>query len=148
MNKEMSKRLIKVTKYCRGTVELFTFVLTGEDSKWTFGYCRHPYGSQSGVLFLTFLPWQEIFYRVLNYCAEVDDVRLVAFLDRLYSLPVPVAGTCLYVPTSSKPFICPCPSDLSLPSIPENVRHFFCGKVCRLYKTIILTFIFIPEECQ
>ncbi len=98
-------------------------MLTGEDSKWTYGYCRHHNGSQTGVVFLTFLPWQEIFYRVLNYCAEIDEMKLVAFLDRLYTLPVPEAGTCLYVPTvtNAKPFICPCPSDLSLPSIPENV---------------------------
>ncbi|OXA57993.1 DENN domain-containing protein 1B [Folsomia candida] len=112
-----------------GTVELFTYVLTGEDSKWTFGYCRHHNGSQSGVVFLTFLPWQEIFYRLLNYCAEIDEVKVVAFLDRLYTIPVPESGTCLYVPTSSKPFICPVAlsSDLSLPSIPENrnVSEFY-----------------------
>lgn len=57
--------------------------------------------------------------------AEIDEMKLVAFLDRLYTLPVPDAGTCLYVPTitNSKPFICPIPGDLSLPSIPENVRN-------------------------
>lgn len=104
------------------TVELFTFVLTNEDSKWTFGYCRHPHGSKSCVLFLTFLPWQEIFYRALNFLAELDDhTKLAGFLEKMYFTSVPEAGTCLYVPTHAKPFICPCPSDLSLPSIPENV---------------------------
>ncbi|ODN06480.1 DENN domain-containing protein 1A [Orchesella cincta] len=109
------------------TVELFTFVLTNEDSKWTFGYCRHPHGSKSCVLFLTFLPWQEIFYRALNYVAEVDDEKLTSFLERMYATPVPDAGTCLYITTHAKPFICPCPSDLSLPSIPENrnVSEFY-----------------------
>ncbi|CAL8143656.1 unnamed protein product [Orchesella dallaii] len=109
------------------TVELFTFVLTNEDSKFTFGYCRHPHGSKSCVLFLTFLPWQEIFYRALNYVAEVDDEKLTSFLERMYATPVPDAGTCLYITTHAKPFICPCPSDLSLPSIPENrnVSEFY-----------------------
>lgn len=113
------------------TVELFTFVLTNEDSKWTFGYCRHPPGAAGGgaraksvCVFLTFLPWQEIFYRALNYLAEVvqEDGKLLAFLERMYGTQVPEPGTCLYVPTHQKPFICPCPSDLSLPSIPENVN--------------------------
>lgn len=108
------------------TVELFTFVLTNEDSKWTFGYCRHPPGATRGksvCVFLTFLPWQEIFYRALNYLAEVvqEDGKLLAFLERMYGTQVPEPGTCLYIPTHQKPFICPCPSDLSLPSIPENV---------------------------
>ncbi len=104
-------------------MELFTFVLTSGDSKWTFGYCRHPpSGGRTCTVFLSFLPWQEIFYRTLNYCAELEDSLLVFFLERMHNTPIPDAGTCLYIPTHSKPFICPCPSDFSLPSIPENVR--------------------------
>lgn len=110
-------------------MELFTFVLTSGDSKWTFGYCRHPIGAKKGIIFLTFLPWQEIFFRALNLCAEMSEENLKIFLHKLYTTPVPDGSTCLYVPTHSKPFICPCPKDLSLPSIPENVSQISrCSK--------------------
>jgi len=104
-----------------GVVEVFTFVLTSGDSKWTFGYCRHPPGVKTVTLFLSFLPWQEIFYRTLNYSAELDPADLVTFLERMYVAPIPEAGTCIYIPMIPKPFVCACPSDFALPSIPENV---------------------------
>ena len=109
-------------------VDLFTFVLTSGDSKWTFGYCRHPPHARKATVFLSFLPWQEIFYRCLNHCAEADPAVLEHFLLTMYNSPVPEPGTCIYIPTMTKPFIYPCPPDLGLSSIPENVGvHNLCG---------------------
>lgn len=167
-NQEILKTAIQFACPCpsqSATVELFTFVLTSGDSKWTFGYCRHPPASTStalqqqggqstssnngvgdnsnndssppgmtnaaSTLFLTFLPWQEIFYRSLNYCAELQ-TDATQFLSQMYSTVIPEAGTCLYIPTqinSKKPFICACPTDYALPSIPENVSPInWCNK--------------------
>lgn len=139
--------------YFSETVELFTFVLTNQDAKFTFGYCRHPPGSKSCVLFLTFLPWQEIFYRSLNFLAELeDDSKLVGFLEQMYSLPIPEAGTCLYVQTHAKPFICPCPSDLSLPSIPENVSQNEYHESLNMLIATLWDFAhlnnYVAEKCQ
>ncbi|CAG7816562.1 unnamed protein product [Allacma fusca] len=108
-------------------VDLFTFVLTSGDSKWTFGYCRHPPHAKKCTLFLSFLPWQEVFYRCLNHCTEAEPAALEHFLVSMYNSAVPEAGTCLYIPTMTKPFIYPCPPELGLPSIPENrnVSEFY-----------------------
>ena len=64
-------------------------MLTDINSKWTFGYCRHDPNSDTALVILSYLPWQEIFYKVLNFIALLihnrhqDQVRV--FLDKLYN---------------------------------------------------------------
>lgn len=141
---------VHVVYFSSDNVDLFTFVLTSGDSKWTFGYCRHPPHAKKCTLFLTFLPWQEIFYRCLNLCAEAEPAALEQFLDKMYCSPVPEPGTCLYIPTMTKPFISPCPPDLGLSSIPENVRLLVCAicLFCTREIQVILYCLVSTEKCQ
>uniref|UniRef100_A0A8C9TEV0 DENN domain containing 1A n=1 Tax=Scleropages formosus TaxID=113540 RepID=A0A8C9TEV0_SCLFO len=48
----------------------FTFVLTDIESKQRFGFCRLSSGSQSCFCILSYLPWFEVFYKLLNILAD------------------------------------------------------------------------------
>ncbi|CAN7993162.1 unnamed protein product, partial [Ixodes hexagonus] len=107
-------------------VQHFSFVLTSIDSKWTFGYCRHAPNSQTCFVLLSYLPWHETFYKVLNQIAELankkDSSLLGQFLGSLYNCQVPEPGFQLRVAFGSEqiPFQCACSDHTKLPSIPEN----------------------------
>lgn len=107
-------------------VQHFSFVLTSIDSKWTFGYCRHAPNSQTCFVLLSYLPWHETFYKVLNQIAELankkDSSLLGQFLESLYNCQVPEPGFQLRVAFGSDqiPFQCACSDHTKLPSIPEN----------------------------
>jgi hypothetical protein len=46
-------------------------VLTNLEAKWTFGFCRLAPNSETALVFLSYLPWHELFYKLLNQCAEL-----------------------------------------------------------------------------
>ncbi|XP_020930377.1 DENN domain-containing protein 1A isoform X19 [Sus scrofa] len=48
----------------------FTFVLTDIDSKQRFGFCRLSSGAKSCFCILSYLPWFEVFYKLLNILAD------------------------------------------------------------------------------
>uniref|UniRef100_A0AAV2KRF7 UDENN domain-containing protein n=1 Tax=Knipowitschia caucasica TaxID=637954 RepID=A0AAV2KRF7_KNICA len=48
----------------------FTFVLTDIDGKQRFGFCRLTQGCRLCVCLLSYLPWFEIFYKLLNTLAD------------------------------------------------------------------------------
>uniref|UniRef100_A0A8C1PY97 DENN/MADD domain containing 1A n=1 Tax=Cyprinus carpio TaxID=7962 RepID=A0A8C1PY97_CYPCA len=48
----------------------FTFVLTDIESKQRFGFCRLSSGAQSCHCILSYLPWFEVFYKLLNILAD------------------------------------------------------------------------------
>lgn len=55
-------------KFESKTVIHFSFVLTSGDSKWNFGFIRHPPTPASTCLVLiSSLPWHDTFYKVLNH---------------------------------------------------------------------------------
>ncbi|XP_062867775.1 DENN domain-containing protein 1A isoform X4 [Trichomycterus rosablanca] len=97
----------------------FTFVLTDLDSKQRFGFCRQSYGAQSCYCILSYLPWFEVFYKLLNV---LDDFTIRGqeslrkeLLESLHSSPIPLPGVFLNV------HACFTVPDLrKLPSIPEN----------------------------
>ncbi|KTG34824.1 hypothetical protein cypCar_00018774 [Cyprinus carpio] len=72
----------------------FTFVLTDIESKQRFGFCRLSSGAQSCHCILSYLPWFEVFYKLLNILAD-------------YS-------------TKGQHLFFPVPDPKELPSIPEN----------------------------
>ncbi|CAG00751.1 unnamed protein product, partial [Tetraodon nigroviridis] len=100
----------------------FTFVLTDIDSKQRFGFCRLTQGCRVCICLLSYLPWFEIYYKLLNtladYLVKQQENDLNNMLNSLYDLPVP------------KPFT---PVNLSvvdingLPTIPEsrNLTEYF-----------------------
>lgn len=66
------------------TVQHFSFVLTNLEAQWTFGYCRWALAavptppptryapkSETALCFLSPLPWHEVFFKLLNQCAEL-----------------------------------------------------------------------------
>ncbi|KAM6962534.1 DENN domain-containing protein 1B [Aplochiton taeniatus] len=119
----------------------FTFVLTDIDSKQRFGFCRLTQGCRVCICLLSYLPWFEIYYKLLNtladYLTKHQEHDLNDMLNSLYDLPVPkpftpvslsvneqlhiATGQVLRNPPCQEPhsyFIVP---DIDgLPTIPEN----------------------------
>ncbi|XP_053273330.1 DENN domain-containing protein 1B isoform X3 [Pleuronectes platessa] len=124
-------------------VQHFTFVLTDLEGCQRFGFCRLANSMQTCLCILSYLPWFEVFYKLLNsladYLTKGQTNEMKALLASLYHQPLPLAagsvtlqmGEQLLVSTGvSHPvghpegqegvpyFIAPDPR--SLPSIPEN----------------------------
>ncbi|KAG8130003.1 hypothetical protein E2320_016606 [Naja naja] len=75
------------------TVQHFTFALTDMEGKQHFGFCRLAIGFRACLCLLSYLPWFEVFYKILNYIAEnvakEQFTELDEFLSALYLCPVP-----------------------------------------------------------
>ncbi|KAM7393943.1 hypothetical protein PAMP_020776 [Pampus punctatissimus] len=124
-------------------VQHFTFVLTDLEGCQRFGFCRLTNSTQTCLCILSYLPWFEVFYKLLNnladYITKGQTNEMKVLLTALYKQPIPLAagsvtlqmGEQLLVSTNvSHPvghpegqegvpyFIAPDPR--SLPSIPEN----------------------------
>ncbi|XP_039108612.1 DENN domain-containing protein 1B isoform X3 [Hyaena hyaena] len=106
----------------------FTFVLTDIESKQRFGFCRLTSGGKICLCILSYLPWFEVYYKLLNtladYLAKELENDLNETLKSLYNHPVPKANTPVSLSVHSY-FIAP---DISrLPTIPEsrNLTEYF-----------------------
>nr|XP_020467741.1 DENN domain-containing protein 1B isoform X2 [Monopterus albus] len=106
----------------------FTFVLTDIDSKQRFGFCRLTQGCRVCICLLSYLPWFEIYYKLLNtladYLTKQQENDLNDMLHSLYDLPVPKPFTPVNLSVHSY-FIAP---DINgLPTIPEsrNLTEYF-----------------------
>ncbi|KAM3622820.1 uncharacterized protein V6R79_003536 [Siganus canaliculatus] len=102
-------------------VQHFTFVLTDLEGCQRFGFCRLTNSTHTCICILSYLPWFEVFYKLLNnladYLTKGQTNEMKALLAALYKQPLPLAAgsvTLQMVPY----FIAPDPR--SLPSIPEN----------------------------
>ncbi|XP_069023938.1 DENN domain-containing protein 1B isoform X1 [Embiotoca jacksoni] len=124
-------------------VQHFTFVLTDLEGCQRFGFCRLTNSTHTCLCILSYLPWFEVFYKLLNnladYLLKGQTNEMKTLLAALYKQPIPLAagsvtlqmGEQLFVSTEvSGPvghskgqegvpyFIAPDPRNL--PSIPEN----------------------------
>ncbi|CAH2315843.1 DENN domain-containing 1A isoform X2 [Pelobates cultripes] len=99
----------------------FTFVLTDIDSKQRFGFCRLSSGAKSCFCILSYLPWFEVFYKLLNisadYSSKKQDNQRNELLETLHRLPIPEPGTSVHLSVHSYFTV---PDSRELPSIPEN----------------------------
>ncbi|XP_075761766.1 DENN domain-containing protein 1A isoform X3 [Pelodiscus sinensis] len=99
----------------------FTFVLTDIDSKQRFGFCRLSSGAKSCFCILSYLPWFEVFYKLLSiladYTAKGQDSQRNELLETLHKLPIPDPGTPVDLSVHSFFTV---PDITELPSIPEN----------------------------
>ncbi|KAM6372226.1 DENN domain-containing protein 1A isoform 5-T5 [Pluvialis apricaria] len=99
----------------------FTFVLTDIDSKQRFGFCRLSSGAKSCFCILSYLPWFEVFYKLLNvladYSAKGQDSQRSELLETLHKLTIPEPGTSVHLGVHSYFTV---PDTRELPSIPEN----------------------------
>ncbi|XP_053769238.1 DENN domain-containing protein 1B isoform X5 [Desmodus rotundus] len=75
----------------------FTFVLTDIESKQRFGFCRLTSGGRTCLCILSYLPWFEVYYKLLNtladYLAKEQESDLNVTLRALYDHPVPKANS-------------------------------------------------------
>ncbi|XP_021259837.1 DENN domain-containing protein 1B isoform X2 [Numida meleagris] len=106
----------------------FTFVLTDIESKQRFGFCRLTSGGKVCLCILSYLPWFEVYYKLLNtladYLAKEQEDDSNDLLKSLYSHPVPKANALVSLSVHSY-FITP---DITgLPTIPEsrNLTEYF-----------------------
>ncbi|NXK89349.1 DEN1A protein, partial [Formicarius rufipectus] len=99
----------------------FTFVLTDIDSKQRFGFCRLSSGAKSCFCILSYLPWFEVFYKLLNvladYSAKGQDSQRSELLETFHKLSIPEPGTSVHLGVHSYFTV---PDTRELPSIPEN----------------------------
>ncbi|XP_035224223.1 DENN domain-containing protein 1A-like isoform X2 [Stegodyphus dumicola] len=111
-------------EFTNTAIQHFSFVLTSLDSKWTFGYCRHAPNAPTLLVLISYLPWHETFYKILNQISDLANDKesglLTRFLSALYCSSVPDPGLNLHVSYDNKEFIVYCPNHFKLPSIPEN----------------------------
>ncbi|KAM8878274.1 DENN domain-containing protein 1B isoform 2-T2 [Spinachia spinachia] len=102
-------------------VQHFTFVLTDLQGCQRFGFCRLTNNTNTCLCILSYLPWFEVFYKLLNNLADLltkgQTSETKALLAALYKQPLPpgAGGVTLHMVPY---FIAPDPR--SLPSIPEN----------------------------
>uniref|UniRef100_A0A672J557 DENN/MADD domain containing 1A n=1 Tax=Salarias fasciatus TaxID=181472 RepID=A0A672J557_SALFA len=99
----------------------FTFVLTDIESKQRFGFCRLSSGAHTCYCILSYLPWFEVFYKLLNILADYrvkgQESQWEELLVSLHTLPIPEPGVPVHLGVHSF-FTVPDPTEL--PSIPEN----------------------------
>ncbi|XP_028629620.1 DENN domain-containing protein 1B isoform X2 [Grammomys surdaster] len=122
----------------------FTFVLTDMESKQRFGFCRLTSGGRICLCILSYLPWFEIYYKLLNtladYLAKELEDDLNETLKSLYNHPVPKANTPVNLSVHSC-FITP--DVTGLPTIPEsrNLTEYFVAvdvnNMLRLYASML-----------
>ncbi|KAK9532959.1 hypothetical protein VZT92_010316 [Zoarces viviparus] len=99
----------------------FTFVLTDIESKQRFGFCRLSSGAHTCYCILSYLPWFEVFYKLLNILADYtikgQESQCQEFLVSLHTLPIPEPGVPVHLGVHSFFTV---PDTRELPSIPEN----------------------------
>ncbi|KAM6166225.1 DENN domain-containing protein 1B [Erethizon dorsatum] len=126
----------------------FTFVLTDIESKQRFGFCRLTSGGKICLCILSYLPWFEVYYKLLNtladYLAKELENDLNETLKSLYNHPVPKANTAVNLSMNQEIFIASeqilkdqlsliphsyfiAPDITGLPTIPEsrNLTEYF-----------------------
>ncbi|XP_014878910.1 DENN domain-containing protein 1A isoform X3 [Poecilia latipinna] len=99
----------------------FTFVLTDIESKQRFGFCRLSSGAHTCYCILSYLPWFEVFYKLLNILADCtvkgQESQWQELLVSLHTLPIPEPGVPIHLGVHSFFTV---PDIKELPSIPEN----------------------------
>ncbi|XP_059062992.1 DENN domain-containing protein 1A isoform X2 [Achroia grisella] len=126
-NEEELKNVPKFTFPCQFEepfVQVYSFVLTSMDSKYTFCFCRYDPKSKAALVLLSHLPWHDIFYKLLNCIANLlnspERGELTYFLESCRSRP-PMPGHTLKVTYNAGHSVFTCQSpDPKLPSIPDN----------------------------
>ncbi|XP_077013433.1 DENN domain-containing protein 1B isoform X2 [Tamandua tetradactyla] len=126
----------------------FTFVLTDIESKQRFGFCRLTSGGKICLCILSYLPWFEVYYKLLNtladYLTKELENDLNETLKSLYNHPVPKANCPVNLSVNQEIFIASeqvlkdqtslvphsyfiAPDVTGLPTVPEsrNLTEYF-----------------------
>lgn len=101
----------------------FSFILTDIDGKHRFGFCKLADEGSKCYCILSFLPWFETFYKILNYIHEYlsyhDTDSLNEILENLHRQDTTLNDGKI---TISDTFVLKLPDASKLPSIPENIN--------------------------
>ncbi|XP_076454915.1 uncharacterized protein LOC143289725 isoform X2 [Babylonia areolata] len=112
-------------------VDQFAFVLTDLESLYRFGFCRHGTGAQTCLCIISHLPWYEVFYKMLNFLAEIvnrsENSDLLPFLKAAYEQSVPLAEEPVTIVAGQDMFSFTAPDSTALPSIPasRNLTEYY-----------------------
>eukprot|EP00794_Sanderia_malayensis_P016102 gene16102-17723_t len=133
-------------------VQYFTFVLTDLDNKYRFGFCRYPAHAPSCICILSYAPWFEMFYTVLNNISDAelrgDNNIVVPLLDELHAYAVPEVGSSFSITanhlSTSKTFKYDVPDTTKLPTIPENrnLTQYFAAILPEVMVELFVSMLF------
>ncbi|GAA6087281.1 DENN domain-containing protein 1B [Tachysurus ichikawai] len=102
-------------------VQHFTFALTDLEGCQRFGFCRLTSSSQTCLCILSYLPWFEAFYKLLNnladYVTKGQTNEMRELLAALYKHPMPLSNSLNSLHLMPY-FVAPDPK--TLPSVPES----------------------------
>ncbi|KAM8817589.1 DENN domain-containing protein 1B isoform 2-T2 [Rhynchonycteris naso] len=153
----------------------FTFVLTDIESKQRFGFCRLTSGGKICLCILSYLPWFEVYYKLLNtladYLAKEQENDLNVILNALYTHPVPKANSPVSLSVNQEIFIASeqvlkdqpslvlhscfiAPDVTGLPTIPEsrNLTEYFVAvdvsNMLQLYASMLHERRIIVTSCK
>lgn len=106
------------------TVDHFSFVLTDLDGLFRFGYCRHGTGHQTCLCIVSWLPWYEIFYKLLDLIADItnksENNNVMKLLEKTYNQDVPAPKLPVTIVANENMFSFTAPDPNELPSITSN----------------------------
>uniref|UniRef100_A0A0K0EY68 UDENN domain-containing protein n=1 Tax=Strongyloides venezuelensis TaxID=75913 RepID=A0A0K0EY68_STRVS len=112
----------KTTPNIENAIQLFTFVLTDGKGEFTFGHSRYNPRTSTCMCFLSSLPWQAFFIKILNYISkvlnEVGDA--IESLSVIKNFGVPIPDTVLYTKEGSYQLAIPIPNKVLMPSIKDS----------------------------
>ncbi|KAG5278141.1 hypothetical protein AALO_G00095640 [Alosa alosa] len=87
-------------------VQHFTFVLTDLEGCQRFGFCRLTSSSHTCLCILSYLPWFEVFYKLLNnladYLTKGQTNEMRELLASLYKHPLPLASSAVTLQLGDK----------------------------------------------
>ncbi|GFR59653.1 DENN domain-containing protein 1B [Elysia marginata] len=112
-------------------VDHFSFALVDVDSMFRFGYCRHNTGHQTCLCIVSWLPWCEIFYKMLDLLAELTNRQelnqVKDFLVAAYEHEVPASKVPVTIVANEEMFNFSAPDPNILPSIPgsRNLTEYY-----------------------
>ncbi|XP_067661906.1 DENN domain-containing protein 1B-like isoform X2 [Haliotis asinina] len=133
-DEEVLKNIPKFVYPCEmdcSNVDHFTFVLTDQDSQYRFGFCRHATGAQTCLCIISFLPWFEVFYKLLNMIAELlnrtDDNSPTPLLVNTFNQEIPMPGVPVTIIAQQEMFSFTSPDLSQLPNIPtsRNLTEYY-----------------------
>ncbi|XP_031569681.1 DENN domain-containing protein 1A-like [Actinia tenebrosa] len=107
-------------------VQSYTFVLTDLQSQYRFGFCRYSPNVKTCLCILSYFPWFETFYVLLNTISELkkktEKDLVIPLLDALLKRTPPNPGVTFKVKPHGcdKEYSFKTPDTTKLPSIPEN----------------------------
>lgn len=128
-DKDVLKSVSKFAFPCANesfAVDHFTFVLTDIEGKFKFGFCRHATGALTCLCIVSYLPWYEIFYKLLNSLADIlngnENSHVYRLLEATYQHEVPTPGSEVIAVTSNctEKFVFTAPNPTMLPEIPQS----------------------------